>query len=66
MASPIWHKSFFDQVQECQKTNNRFTVHCWNCNLGIVVCMHFRTRCHSKVCLKIREEEGIDENTPQN
>jgi len=54
-----WHKSFYEQIQECKKTDNRFIVDAGEFNQHpIVVCVPFRGFCSSKNCFEKRKQEG--------
>ena len=52
-----WHKSFYQQVKECKKTGNRFRVKDpFFSDIEVIVCVEFKTHCHSKACLAKRKE----------
>ena len=49
-----WHKSYREQGQECKKTGNRFIISWPWYDQDIVVCVPFKTYCHSKACVEKR------------
>lgn len=53
-----WKKSFIKQGVECRKTGNRFIVNAPYAKSEVVVCLPFKTYCHSRACYKKRMEEG--------
>jgi len=55
-----WHKSYYDQIQECKKTDNRFIINRapFITNNDIIVCIPFKTFCNSAACFEKRNQEG--------
>jgi len=55
-----WHKTYFDQIQECRKTDNRFIIETINfdaiLNPWVVVCVPFKSFCSSKNCFEKRKK----------
>jgi len=49
-----WIKGFQNQVQECNKTGNRFIVEHPFEFVGTIVCVPFKTYCHSNACMEKR------------
>ena len=53
-----WHRVFRDQGRECEKTGNRFAIACpvpYFPGHNVIVCIPYKTYCHSKACLKRRQ-----------
>lgn len=50
------YKSYREQGIECSQNGNRIEIPCYWCNHSILVCIKYKTYCHSKVCLKDRLE----------
>ena len=66
-----WHKSFREQSVECENAGNRFLVEVPEARgffkpkpgfaaiipaCSIIVCVQFKTYCHSAVCRDVREK----------
>jgi len=57
-----WHESFRDQSMECKKTGNRFLIEVPDARgfyvsvpaCAVIVCVQFKTYCHSKACREMR------------
>ena len=49
-----WYKSYQRQGIECRKTGNQFNVkYPWH-DQDIIICVPFKTYCHSKACFEKR------------
>ena len=56
-----WVKSFREQGQICEAADNRFLVRAPSYKGEIVVCVPFKTFCHSEACREKRYPEGEKE-----
>ena len=60
-----WFKSFQKQGIECRKTGNQFEIssgYAPDNRFNVIVCVPFKTYCHSKACGDIRQAEGVSMN----
>ena len=58
-----WFRSYQKQGAECARVGNRFTIKSTWHPRGIVVCVPFKTECHSKACVERRKKVtkgGVD------
>jgi len=58
-----WFKSYRRQGMECRETGNQFLVvqpgiFTKDPKKDVIVCVPFKTYCHSKACFEIRKEKG--------
>ena len=57
-----WFKSYRRQGMECRRAGDRFEVKhpmlFGSYPYSIIVCVPFKTYCHSKACFEIRKEKG--------
>jgi len=62
MKEAQWHRSFRDQMIECKKTGDQFLVQDSFSDHQTIVCVRFKTSCHSGVCrhkrINIEAKEG--------
>jgi len=50
-----WYKSFSEQMRYCIKSGNSFVIEKNPCSSNsVIVCVPFKTYCHSKACLDKR------------
>lgn len=49
-----WHKSFQAQGVECRKAGNQFVIRFPGYTRVGIVCVPFKTYCHSKACFDMR------------
>ena len=52
------YKSFRDYSLECAHKGNRFCVPCVRCEQINLICVKYKTYCHSRVCLQERLNEN--------
>jgi len=50
-------KSYRKQALECDKNGNRIEISCIMCGQINLVCIKYKTYCHSRVCMAERMEE---------
>ena len=60
-----WYNSYQKQGAECKKTGNRFTIkYPWTdaigCDQNVIVCVPFKTYCHSAACKEVRIQPDIE------
>lgn len=48
------YKSFREQFKECEKNGNLIEIPCIHCEGINLICIKYKTYCHSKACLKER------------
>lgn len=48
------YKSYRQQGIECSENGNRIEIPCVKCNQINLICIKYKTYCHSKACLKER------------
>ena len=62
-----WHKSYYDQIQECKKTGNRFWIDADEFNQpSVIACVLFKTYCNSSTCFEKRKKEGKERKRKPN
>lgn len=52
----IKFKSFREQGLYCDKIGNRFIIHPPYVSLGVIVCIKYKTYCHSGACFEDRKK----------